>query len=157
MSGRRPGVAPTENHRHRAVDPFVKPGDGWREIDDAPRDGQAPPIPAWVRVDPDTIRVYQDLAALPQAATWGAGDWLSLHLALPVIARYLDRPGAEAFKAITSVLGSALSLTTLDMQRARIKVRPQSEGDDANGGSGGNEAEAGPKVTSMASRRARLG
>jgi hypothetical protein len=129
----------------------VRPGDGWREISDQPYSGTVPEIPEWVRVGPDARRVYISLAALPQAATWGPGTWLELHLALPMIDRYLSRPGAEGLKALCSTLGAGLSLTELDLQRARIQLKHRDDGDEQP-----VEVDS-PKVTSMAARRARLG
>ena len=106
MGGRRPGPAPNEKHRHRNPDPFVSK-DGWTEIGDAAFDGAIPEIPAWVRCTDEARAVYAELARLPQAATWGAGTWLQLHLSLPLVGRYLQRPGSENFKAIISTLGAS--------------------------------------------------
>lgn len=148
MGGRRPGPAPSETHRHRAADPFVAKGDGWTEIDAEPYAGHVPAIPTWLECSDAARAVYAELARLPQAATWGPGTWLQLHLALPLLTSYLKRPGSENFKAITSTLGAGLSLTELDMQRARIKFK---RGDTAD-----EQAEAAATVTSMQDRRARL-
>src|SRR5690349_13578018 len=99
MGGRRPGPAPNENHRHRTADPFVAKGDGWTEIGAEPYAGPVPEIPAWVTCSDAAREVYRELARLPQAATWGPGTWLQLHMALPLVGRYLERPGSENFKA----------------------------------------------------------
>ena len=149
--GRRPGVAPTENHRHRSPDPFVRAGDGWAEITAEPFEGVVPEIPQWVSCGPDARRVYMDLARLPQAVLWGPGTWFELHLTLPLIDRYLARPGSEGFKALVSALGAGLSLTELDLQRARVKVKaPEPVGDV------GEMAAGDPKVSDIRDRRKRL-
>lgn len=146
MGGRRPGPAPNEKHRHRAADPFVSK-DGWTEITPDAFEGEVPEIPAWVSCTDEARMVYAELARLPQAATWGAGTWLQLHMSLPLIGRYLQRPGSENFKAIISTLGAGLSMTELDMQRARIKVkRPDPAA----------EQEAAASVSSLQERRRRL-
>jgi hypothetical protein len=146
MGGRRPGPAPNENHRHRTPDPFVSK-DGWTEVAPEPFAGEVPPIPVWVNCTDEARAVYAELATLPQAATWGAGTWLQLHMSLPLIGRYLQRPGSENFKAIVSTLGAGLSMTELDMQRARIKVkRPDPVAEQA----------AAASVSSLQERRKRL-
>jgi len=150
MAGRRPGPAPNENRRRTNADPVLPAGEGWTEIHGEAWDGDIPAVPEWVRVSPDALRVYAELARLPQAATWGAGTWFELHLSLPLVDRYLDRPGSESFKALVSALGAGLSLTELDMQRARIKVKPV-EAELVDG-----EDVVPPEVASLADRRARL-
>jgi hypothetical protein len=148
MAGRRPGVPPNENHRHRNVDPVVG-RDGWTEISPDPFAGAVPEIPSWVDCSDEARLVYAELARLPQAATWGPGTWLSLHLTLPLVGRYLSRPGSENFKAIIQTIGASLALTESDLAKARIKVKvpdpdlPESQ-------------SQGPKVTTLQSRRQRL-
>jgi hypothetical protein len=149
MAGRRPGTAPIPTPRHTAPDPFLRAGDGWTEISTEPYSGPVPEIPDWVRVGPDARRVYMTIATLPQAATWGAGTWLELHLSLPLIEKYLTRPGSESFKALVSALGAGLSLTELDMQRARIQAKAPQADDDENG-------EVLPAVARISDRRKRL-
>ncbi|KZM71073.1 hypothetical protein AWN90_41900 [Nocardia terpenica] len=125
-------------------------GDGWTELPDEPFDGSVPPIPEWIDVGSRGRAIYEQLARLPQARTYGAGTWLTLHMTLPLIERYLSRPGSENFKAIVATLGSALSLTELDMQRARIRVKPVEDEAEVT-------ASPGEKVVPMAAaRRARL-
>ncbi|MFE5290196.1 hypothetical protein ACFRAQ_35035 [Nocardia sp. NPDC056611] len=150
MAGRRPGAAPKQPHeRARTNKDSIIGGDGWTELTDEPFDGDIPPIPEWIDVGSRGRAIYEELARLPQARTYGPGTWLTLHMTLPLIERYLSRPGSENFKAITSTLGAALSLTELDMQRARIRVKPVEDELD--------EAVAGEKVVPMAAaRRARL-
>lgn len=148
MAGRRPGPPPNERHRHRNADPVVGK-DGWTEITPDAFDGAVPEVPPWVQCSDEARAVYLELARLPQAATWGPGTWLSLHLTLPLVGRYLERPGSENFKAIVQTMGASLSLTESDMAKARIKVRlpePDEASVDSNA----------PGVTSLQSRRQRL-
>jgi hypothetical protein len=146
MAGRRSGPPPSEHRRRTNADPVVGK-DGWTEVSPEPFAGQVPEIPAWVDCTLEARMVYQELAQLPQAATWGPGTWLSLHLTLPLLGRYLTRPGSENFKAIVSTLGAGLSMTELDMQRARIKVkRPDPVAEQA----------AAASVSSLQERRKRL-
>jgi hypothetical protein len=146
MAGRRPGPAPAEVKRRTNVDPVIGK-DGWTEVAPEPCAGEVPAIPAWVNCTDEARAVYEDLARLPQAATWGVGTWLQLHMSLPLIGRYLQRPGSENFKAIVSTLGAGLSMTELDMQRARIKVkRPDPVAEQA----------AAASVSSLQERRKRL-
>jgi hypothetical protein len=147
MGGRRPGPAPAENHRHRAADPFVAK-DGWTQIAPEPFAGEVPEIPVWVNCTDEARAVYAELARLPQAATWGPGTWLQLHLSLPLVGRYLQRPGSENFKAIVSTLGAGLSLTELDLQKARITIKRADE-DEAGSGSAAS-------VSSLQARRRKL-
>lgn len=124
MAGRRPGPAP-KNPEARArtnADPFVG-GDGWTQIDGDPNEDY-PEVPTWVpQLRPETYALYEQLAQLPQAKTWGQGTWMELHLTLPLLDLYLQKRGSEAFKAIITTLGAGLSLTEMDMQKARIRVR----------------------------------
>jgi hypothetical protein len=90
-----------------------------------------------------------DLARLPQARLWGPGTWFELHLSLPLVDRYLTRPGSEGFKALVSALGAGLSLTELDLQRARVKVSPAE-------GVGDSPTVSDPKVADIRDRRKRL-
>lgn len=148
MAGRRPGKPPVENHRHRNLDPVVG-RDGWTEITPEPFAGEVPEIPAWVDCSDEARLVYAELARLPQAVTWGPGTWLSLHLTLPLVGRYLSRPGSENFKAIVQTIGSSLALTEADLAKARIKVKtPDPEEPESSAG--------GSRVTNLQSRRQRL-
>lgn len=153
MAGRRPGPPPSESRRRRNADPVLPSGEGWTSIDGAAWEGVVPPIPDWVQVSSLAEAVYVELGRLPQAATWGPGTWFELHLALPLVDRYLSRPGSEGFKALVSALGAGLSLTEVDMQRARIRVQPAEPAvpvepaSSVGGGSG---------VSSLSDRRRRL-
>lgn len=149
MAGRRPGVPPKapEERMRTNSDPLVG-GDGWTEIDNAPFAGAVPEIPVWVKCSPEARAVYHELAALPQAQLWGAGTWLELHLTLPLIDRYLSRPGSENFKAIISTLGAGLRLTEDDLQRGRVRFKREQDED------GGAEVPAG--VANLQERRRRL-
>ena len=148
---RRSGPPPKnpDERLRRNVDP-VTSADGWTEIDDAPFNGDIPDIPAWIEITDRARAVYYELAMLPQARLYGAGTWLQLHLSLPVIDKYLASSSTESYKAITTTLGAALSLTESDMQKARVRVRKMELDGENLGTPGGN-------VTSMsAERRKRL-
>lgn len=147
MAGRRTGPPPKDpSELVRAKPDVVVGGDGWTEIEDTPFDGVVPEIPAWVKCGPEARAVYYALAALPQARVWGPGTWLELHLSLPLVDRYLSRPGSENFKAIISTLGAGLRLTEDDLQRGRVRFKREQEQLDA--------PAAG--VVQMDERRARL-
>lgn len=156
---RRPGPAPKfpEDRKHRNIDPVVG-NEGWTEIPDEPFDGDIPPIPAWIDVSEPVVQAYETIGSLPQARTWNAGDWLSLHLALPTIDRFLTgsrgKGSSEAFKALISTLGPALSLNSNDMLKARIRFEQaeaeEGEGKDPN-------APLPENVARMNDRRKRLG
>lgn len=150
--GRRPGPAPSEQRRRRNADVVLPAGEGWTEISGDAWEGDVPAIPGWVEVGDAARAVYGELARLPQAATWGPGTWFELHLALPLVDRYLARPGSEGFKALVSAFGAGLALTELDMQRARIKVKPEPVDSAGVGGAG----EGGGNVSRMDDRRRRL-
>jgi len=140
-------VAPEQRQRTNA-DPVVG-GDGWTEIERAPFVGEAPALPEWLAdVSGEAVAIYRELAGLPQAATWGPGTWFELHLALPLIERYLKRPGSENFKAIISTLGAGLRLTEDDMQRGRLRWRSAQDEDD--------DGEVPSGVSDIAERRKRL-
>ena len=149
MAGRRPGPAPSPRRRRTNADVVLPPGEGWTEVPNAAWEGVVPAVPEWCVVGDAARAVYEELARLPQAATWGPGTWFELHLSLPLVERYLSRPGSEGFKALVSALGAGLSLTELDMQRARIKVRADQPGDV------GVET-GGVAVSSLDERRRRL-
>lgn len=152
MAGRRPGPAPKnpEDRLRTNADPLVG-RDGWTEITPEPFGGDVPDIPEWAAVGDAGAAVYQELSRLPQAALWGPGTWLQLHLALPLIERYLKRPGSENFKAIVSTLGAGLRLTEDDLQKARIRVQAAETGDVDPAA-----ARSAAKVTDIRSRRSRL-
>lgn len=124
MAGRRPGPAPKNpQERQRTNADPVLGRDGWTEIADVPFAGVVPELPGWCSVGATGRAVYEELARLPQAALWGPGTWLQLHLSLPLVERYLSRPGSENFKAIISTLGAGLRLTEDDLQKARVRVK----------------------------------
>lgn len=127
---RRSGPPPSEDRVRRNVDPLVG-GDDWTRIPNAPYEGDVPEIPAWVTVSPRAEAFYAALACLPQAAAWSAGDWLSIHLTLPLLDRYLARPGAEAFKAIIAGLGAGPGLTVADLLKLRRKLVDPEQPDDS--------------------------
>lgn len=156
---RRPGPAPKfpEDRKNRNIDPVIG-NDGWTEIPDEPFDGEIPPIPKWVDVSEPVVAAYESIASLPQARTWAAGDWLALHLALPTVERFLNgnrgKGSSEAFKALVSTLAPALSLTSMDMMKARIRFEqadvPEEQGADS-------ETSLPENVARMNDRRKRLG
>lgn len=153
MAGRRSGVPPKQPHeRIRARDhrdPYLAT-DGWTELPDAPFDGDIPDIPEWITVGARGQMIYEELARLPQARLYGRGTWLELQLTLPLIERYLSRPGSENFKAIVSTLGAALRLSEDDLAKARVRIATEEELAEETG-------EPGTKVVSFEDqRRARL-
>ncbi|MCK2242331.1 MULTISPECIES: hypothetical protein [unclassified Crossiella] len=123
---RRPGPAPKDpaDRARRNADPLLAGGSDWTELPDTPYAGQVPEIPEWVDVGAVGHAFYARLAELPQAAAWSPGDWLSLQLALPLVERYLARPTAEVFKAVTAGLGAGLGLTSADLARLRRRIVP---------------------------------
>ncbi|MFC9995738.1 hypothetical protein [Nocardia sp. NPDC127526] len=152
MAGRRSGPPPKnpDERLRRNADPFVT-GDGWTEIDPTPHDGDIPEIPEWITVGPTGRAIYEHLATLPQARLYGPGTWFQLWVTLPLIERYLSRPGSENYKAVTSTLGAALRLTEDDLARARVRIKPVLDEDDEDA------PTAGARVVSYAEeRRARL-
>ncbi|MGS2809408.1 phage terminase small subunit [Nocardia sp. MW-W600-9] len=152
MAGRRSGPPPKnpEDRARRNADPLTG-ADGWTEIDPTPNDGEVPEIPEWITVGAIGRAVYDELAALPQARLYGMGTWVQLWMTLPLIERYLSRPGSENYKAITSTLGAALRLTEDDLQRARVRIKPVI--DDQADEDGTSDA---PVVDFAEERRARL-
>lgn len=152
MAGRRSGPAPKnpEERQRRNVDPFLA-GDGWTEIDPTPHDGDIPEIPEWITVGAVGRAIYEHLASLPQARLYGPGTWFQLWVTLPLIERYLSRPGSENYKAVTSTLGAALRLTEDDLARARVRIKPVVSDEDEEA------PTTGERVVSFAEeRRARL-
>lgn len=151
MAGRRSGPPPKnpEDRQRRNADPLVG-ADGWTEIPSTPNDGEIPEIPEWVTVGAVGRAIYAELAALPQARLYGIGTWIQLWMTLPLVERYLSRPGSENYKAIVTTLGAALRLTEDDLQRARVRIKdPEPEEVQAS--------DAGAPVVSFAEeRRARL-
>jgi hypothetical protein len=102
----------------------------WVDVPDIPRDlDTVPPLPEWIAgtlKSPATISAYEALARLPQAAVWTAGDWLIVHLSMPLLDRYLTRPGSESYKALLAGLGSGPGLTTSDLLKLhRRLVNPE--------------------------------
>jgi len=153
MAGRRPGPAPKNpQERQRTNADPVLGRDGWTEIADVPFAGVVPELPGWCSVGATGRAVYEELARLPQAALWGPGTWLQLHLSLPLVERYLSRPGSENFKAIVATLGAGLRLTEDDLQKARVRVRSQAEAGVVDPAVAASAA----KVTDIRSRRGRL-
>lgn len=69
-----------------------------------------------------TLAFYAELCRLPQRRAWAEGDWVALWSALPLVDRYLARPGSESFKAWTSALWPALRVTSDDLAKARVKL-----------------------------------
>lgn len=153
MAGRRPGPAPKnpEDRARTNSDPLVG-RDGWTEIADAPFDGAVPDIPGWAAVGEVGTAIYAELSKLPQARLWGPGTWIQLHLALPLIERYLKRPGSENFKAIVSTLGAGLRLTEDDLQKARVRVKAAAQ----IAASSPEAKRSAAVVTDIQSRRKRL-
>lgn len=130
--GRRPGPAPKqpEQRRHRAVDPVVG-GDGWTEIAREPSTDPAPALPSWLPPVESAEQVYAQLAALPQARAWLDSEWFLLQLSLPLVERYLQRPGSENFKAIVTALGPGLKLTSDDMAKSRQRFKREQDSQQA--------------------------
>ncbi len=153
MAGRRSGPPPKspEERARRNVDPLVG-ADGWTEIGSTPFAGEVPEIPEWIEVGPTGRAVYEHLSRLPQAAMYGPGTWFQLHMTLPLIERYLTRPGSENYKAITTTLGAALRLTEDDLARARVRVAAPVSEEDASPEQRARSA----RVASLADRRKRL-
>ncbi|WP_109523680.1 MULTISPECIES: phage terminase small subunit [Nocardia] len=127
MAGRRSGPPPKnpKDRARRNGDPLLAGADGWTEIPSTPNDGEVPEIPEWVTVGPVGRAIYTELASLPQARLYGQGTWIQLWLTLPLIERYLTRPGSENYKAVTGTMGAALRLTEDDLQRARIRIKDE--------------------------------
>nr|WP_296763841.1 hypothetical protein [Rhodococcus sp. (in: high G+C Gram-positive bacteria)] len=146
-----PGPAPKnpEDRIRRNSDPLTD-ANGWTEIDPSPNDGAIPPIPPWSSQDPIVGGIYAELGKLPQARLWGPGTWFEIHLTLPIMEKYLEKPSSEAFKTILAAWGSGLRLTEDDMQRARIRVRKELSAEEQELAIKGN-----PKVASI-NRRERL-
>lgn len=125
---RRPGPAPkpAEQRRRRNVDPVVGK-DGATRIDAAPVEDPAPELPGWCRVSAVTVAWYEDLCRLPQRRVWSEGDWLALWAALPLVDRYLTRPGSESWKAWTASVFPALRVTSDDLAKARVRFEEPGE------------------------------
>lgn len=149
---RTPGPAPSDpGARHRRnVDPVVNTH-GWTELELVGFAGKVPAVPGWLSVSDNCMAIYSELGSLPQAALWGPGTWFELHMTLPLIDRYLSRPGSESFKAIIATLGVALRLTEDDLQKARVKVVPRESAETAEQATGTDG-----QVTDIRSRRSRL-
>lgn len=125
---RRPGPQPKDasQRRRRNVDPVVG-RDGVAKIDPSPVVDAAPGLPEWCDVSGRTLAFYRELCRLPQRRVWTDGDWLALWSALPLVDRYLTRPGSESFKAWTSALFPALRITSDDLVKARVKISEPDE------------------------------
>lgn len=120
---RRPGPPPKDpsQRRRRNVDPVVG-RDGVTVVDPSPVSAKPPTLPSWCVVSPRTQAFYAALCRLPQRRTWGDGDWLALWVALPLVDRYLERPGSESFKAWTAAVFPVLRVTTDDLAKARVQL-----------------------------------
>ncbi|QDF15373.1 hypothetical protein SEA_MOLLYMUR_12 [Gordonia phage Mollymur] len=144
------GKDPSELTGHHSKS--VLAGDGWEEIDPNAEVPEAPPIPPWVPVGPAGQLVYEYLTSIPQAQKYGPGTYWELWLSIPLIERYLEKPGSENYKAILSTLGSALRLTEDDLQRARIRmVAAEQQADDPS-----ETSQQNARVIAMQARRDRL-
>lgn len=122
---RTPGPAPKNPDERLRRNPDPKVGDdGWTLVRPDGRVTNVPDVPAWLQgmVGPVTTAFYLELAQLPQATTWGPGDWLMLHASLPLLDRYFTRPGSESYKAWTAVLDPGLRITSDAMQKARLRI-----------------------------------
>lgn len=95
--------------------------DGWQVIDPT-ADFDVPEVPSWIDVSPRTMAIYEHLTSLPQAQLYGGGTYFELWMALPVIERYLARPGIETYKGLVAALGTALRLTEDDLAKAKIRM-----------------------------------
>ncbi|WP_433662460.1 hypothetical protein ACQPW1_10080 [Nocardia sp. CA-128927] len=154
MAGRRSGPAPKnpEDRQRRNADPLLGI-DGWTEIESTPNEGDVPEIPEYIDVGPRGRAIYEQLASLPQARLYGPGTWFQLWMTLPLIERYLSRPGSENYKAVTTTLGAALRLTEDDLQRARVRIKPPAtDADDTDA----PETGGGRVVPFAEERKARL-
>ena len=148
----RPGPAPKDPSQLARPKPDAVVGiDGWTEIEPGPNDGEIPPIPEWVEPSPRAEAIYQYLMSLPQARLYGPGTIWELWLALPLIEKYLSKPGVESFKGLVTALGTALRLTEDDMAKGRVKIKAITEDDDDS------PRPMDPKVSRLADRRKRLG
>lgn len=131
---RRPGPAPKPGRERRNEDSLLGPSGEWREVPNEPRDEAAPEVPEWITSalkSEATLQAYEILAKLPQAAVWTAGDWFAVWLTLPLLDRYLARPGSEGYKAILSGLGAGPGLTEADLLKLRRRLVDPASDDDA--------------------------
>lgn len=151
MGHRRPGPEPKtpETRRRRNADP-VAGSDGWVELDPSKRAGAPPSLPAWLPdLGEDADALYRQLARLPQARVWLDSEWFLLQLALPLIKKYLQRPGSESFKALTAALSPSLKLTSDDLAKARMRWKKKDIEQ-------GKPAEGEPSTAPVAARRRSL-
>ncbi|AXH70399.1 hypothetical protein HOT75_gp011 [Gordonia phage Daredevil] len=126
-------------------------GDDWEEID-PDKVVEAPEIPDWIDASPRAVAIYEYLTSLPQSQLYGAGTYFELWMSLPLIERYLSRPGGETYKTLVSTLGTALRLTEDDMAKARIRmVKADEQTDDPS-----ETSEQNARVIAMKERRNRL-
>jgi hypothetical protein len=143
-SSRRP-VASTSRAATRQT-PVVD-ADGWTTIPPGARTAKPPKLPIWLPQNMVAELVYDELAKLPQAKAWMESEWKLLQLALPLLERYLARPGSESFKALVTSLSPALKLTADDLAKARMRIAvPAVQESSAPSAA----------VTNIASRRERL-
>jgi hypothetical protein len=121
----RPGPPPKYGRTRRNADPLLGPGGQWRSIPNVANAGDIPPVPSWLAntlKSPATLELYDLLMRLPQAALWGPGEMLVIYLTLPLLDRYLQRAGAEAYRAILAGLGGGVGITESDLLKMRTRL-----------------------------------
>ncbi|AOE43701.1 hypothetical protein SEA_SPEEDDEMON_120 [Gordonia phage SpeedDemon] len=151
MGARGPAAKdPSELTGHHSKS--VLAGDGWEEIDPDAAVPEAPELPDWVETTDVGRAVYDYLTSIPQAQKYGPGTHWVLWMSIPLIERYLAKPGSENYKAILSTLGSALRLTEDDLARARIRMVSAAEASDDPS----ETSQQNAKVIAMQERRNRL-
>lgn len=126
----------------------VVDGDGWTSIPPGARTAKPPAISAWLSIGFTAEEAYAEFAKLPQAKAWLESEWKLLQLSLPLLERYVARPGSESFKALVSALGPALKLTSDDLAKARMRIAVPEPAETATTASAG--------VTDINARRDRL-
>ncbi|PBC38481.1 hypothetical protein CJ179_38405 [Rhodococcus sp. ACS1] len=149
MGARGPAPKNPEDRIRRNADPIAD-ANGWIELERTPNENDVPPIPVWVECSEQARMIYEEITKLPQARLWGPGTYFEIHLALPLLDKYLEKPGSDGFKTIVSAWGAGLRLTEDDLQRARIRFKKEIDPDELE------DAKKDPKVIDMKNRRDRL-
>lgn len=119
MAGR--GPAPKDVHQ-RARDTRRRQADAVTITpDDEVRGPELPP-----GYTPDVVNWYNTWRRSPQAQLFEATDWQRLLVLAPMVQRYFEQPTASALSEIR-LNEERLGATVVDRQRAKVKIRRESE------------------------------
>lgn len=101
----------------------VKPVHDWVEVPDVPFTGESPDLPDDVGWSTFTVRWWNVVRALPHAALWHPGDWLSALECAFVVEKHWEDPTAEM-----RMREKSLGMTTDALRDLRIRYVQPSTG-----------------------------